>query len=111
MKKFNAKDWMNNPRPVITKDGREVNNLIVFPIKTKYPVYGIIEKDDYVTTWTTEGIAHEDDDGISKMPAMDLYFKPSVTKFYISRYSIQSLLGYAIPEDAHDDTVQVTIEE
>jgi hypothetical protein len=70
MKPFNLEKALAG-EPVVTRDGKPVTNLTLFPIKYEFPLYGVVEGD--IRTYTKCG--HRIADATSQTDG-DLFMAP-----------------------------------
>lgn len=87
MKPFNLEAALAGAR-VVTRDGREVTQLIKFNILNSYlSIYGVI--DGILKVWTIEGFSYPYD-GESKL---DIFMAPSIKTVFVARYSDGCVTG------------------
>lgn len=55
MKPFSKMQAIGQGKPVMTRDGRKVPILYEVPADIPYPVVGVIEGGESITTWTSDG--------------------------------------------------------
>ncbi len=55
MKPFSKMEAIGFGKPVVTRDGRKVTHLLEISANIEYPVVGVVEHDDCVSTWASDG--------------------------------------------------------
>ena len=79
MKPFNLERALAGD-PVVTRDGRKVLELYLFNIDVDYPLCGIIDGENGITTWAENGLLLIDKEAIY---AKDLFMGTKKKKLFI----------------------------
>jgi hypothetical protein len=81
MKEFNLESALAG-KPVVTRNGKKVTELYLFKsAKLIQPLYGIIEGDEDVLAWTTNGIYHP-----TKETGFDLFMVEQKKSVWVNVY-------------------------
>jgi hypothetical protein len=93
MEKFNLERALAG-EPVCTRDGREVTQLTLFDIDSRYQLRGVLKKE--VVSWTNDGDYYDDKDEDNQK---DLFMKPKENAIWINVYKNENGFLYTTGVD------------